>query len=35
MGNEGHDYIKKEFSWEKISDDFLKIIERETKIIKQ
>ena len=35
MGNEGHEYIKDEFSWEKISDDFLNIIENETKIIKR
>ena len=35
MGNEGHEYIKDEFSCEKISDDFLNIIENETEIIKR
>ena len=34
MGNGGHSYVKKQFSWEKISDDFLSIIENETDIIK-
>ena len=34
MGNGGHSYVKKQFSWEKISDDFLNIIKNETDIIK-
>ena len=35
MGNEGHSYVKKQFSWEKISNDFLEIIKRNTELIKQ
>ena len=35
MGNEGYEYIKKQFSWEKISDEFLNIIQTNTKLIKE
>ena len=31
MGND----VKKQFSWEKISNDFLEIIKRNTELIKQ